>query len=411
MKPILEVQNIGKKYRIQHLAGGYLSLRERMLSVFSFERNDVEDFWALKDVSFNVMPGESIGIIGRNGAGKSTLLKVLSKITPPTNGRIISRGRIASLLEVGTGFHPELTGRENIFFNGSLLGMKRKEIEAKFDEIVDFSGVEKFLDTALKHFSSGMQLRLAFAVAAFLEPEILIIDEVLAVGDAEFQKKCLGKMEDVSKSGRTILFVSHNMSAIRSLCPSAIMLDNGALLGSGQTSSIIDQYLNSANQNKAENGSFDLTKNINKKNHSRGIVKATLLRNGYPSDIFFSGEAIKAEFEFKDVVPLDEIVFGIVIKNSDQQPLIGINNLDLGIRLNKKPIARGTLIFEMDSFPLYGNGTYYMDLYFGNSGNNFDIIENALSFKLEANDVFGNGKILDSRINTVHPGVVRMICN
>lgn len=242
MKPILEVQNIGKKYRIQHLAGGYLSLRERMVNAFKFQRSQEEDFWALKEVSFKVQAGESIGIIGRNGAGKSTLLKILSKITPPTTGRIISRGRIASLLEVGTGFHPELTGRENIFFNGSLLGMKRKEIETKFDEIVDFSGVEKFLDTPLKHFSSGMQLRLAFAVAAFLEPEILIIDEVLAVGDAEFQKKCLGKMEDVSKSGRTILFVSHNMRAVESLCQRVIFLSDGTLLADGKHE-VIDQYL------------------------------------------------------------------------------------------------------------------------------------------------------------------------
>jgi lipopolysaccharide transport system ATP-binding protein len=244
MKPILEIRNISKKYRIRHLAGGYLSLRERMVSALKFEKNHTEDFWALKDVSFDVQPGESIGIIGRNGAGKSTLLKILSKITPPTEGRIVSRGRIASLLEVGTGFHPELTGRENIFFNGSLLGMKRREIQSKFDEIVDFSGVEKFLDTPLKHFSSGMQLRLAFAVAAFLEPEILIIDEVLAVGDAEFQKKCLGKMEDVSKSGRTILFVSHNMGAVQTLCTKAMMLENGLVTIIGTTHRVISFYQN-----------------------------------------------------------------------------------------------------------------------------------------------------------------------
>ena len=243
MKPILEVHNIGKKYRIQHQAGGYLSLRERMLDVFKFKQNEKEDFWALKDVSFDVQPGESIGIIGRNGAGKSTLLKVLSKITPPTTGKIITRGRIASLLEVGTGFHPELTGRENIFFNGSLLGMKRKEIETKFDEIVDFSGVEKFLDTPLKHYSSGMQLRLAFAVAAFLEPEILIIDEVLAVGDAEFQKKCLGKMEDVSKSGRTILFVSHDLAAVEKLCARAILLQAGSIHMMAGSASVVNHYL------------------------------------------------------------------------------------------------------------------------------------------------------------------------
>lgn len=242
MKPILEVHHLAKKYRITHLSGGYLSLRERMLNSFRFNKPSVEDFWAINDVSFNVLPGESIGIIGRNGAGKSTLLKILSKITPPTKGKIITRGRVASLLEVGTGFHPELTGRENIFFNGSLLGMKRKQIENKFDEIIDFSGVEKFLDTPLKHYSSGMQLRLAFSVAAFLEPEILIIDEVLAVGDAEFQKKCLGKMEDVSRSGRTILFVSHNMAAVGNLCKRAILLDGGKVLQQDEVGHITSLY-------------------------------------------------------------------------------------------------------------------------------------------------------------------------
>jgi len=242
MKPILEIQNISKKYKISHLAGGYLSLRERMLSIFKFEREQSEEFLALNDVSFDVAHGESLGIIGRNGAGKSTLLKILSKITPPTKGKIISRGRVASLLEVGTGFHPELTGRENIFFNGSLLGMKRKEIENKFEEIVDFSGTEKFLDTPLKHYSSGMQLRLAFSVAAFLEPGILIIDEVLAVGDAEFQKKCLGKMEDVSKSGRTILFVSHNLAAVENLCSNAILLDQGKIVAHGQVDGVVRKY-------------------------------------------------------------------------------------------------------------------------------------------------------------------------
>lgn len=246
MKPILEVEHISKQFRIHHLNGGYMSLRERMLNVFSRD-NQMEDFWALDDVSFNVSAGESIGIIGRNGAGKSTLLKILSKITPPTRGRIVARGRIASLLEVGTGFHPELTGRENIFFNGSLLGMKKKEIQQKFDDIVAFSGTEKFLDTPLKHYSSGMQLRLAFSVAAFLEPEILIIDEVLAVGDAEFQKKCLGKMEDVGKSGRTILFVSHNMAAVGDLCKNSILLANGKIKTIGKTHEIIERYLKSDN--------------------------------------------------------------------------------------------------------------------------------------------------------------------
>jgi lipopolysaccharide transport system ATP-binding protein len=249
MKPILEIQHISKKYKIRHQTADYLSLREKFSELLKFESGATEDFLALNDVSFTVNPGESIGIVGANGAGKSTLLKVLSRITPPTKGKIISRGRIASLLEVGTGFHPELTGRENIFFNGSLLGMKRKEIAEKFDEIVDFAGTQKFLDTPLKHYSSGMQLRLAFAVAAFLEPEILIIDEVLAVGDAEFQKKCMGKMEDVSKSGRTILFVSHNLSAVSQLCQRSLLLKNGTLVMQDETNLVIDQYIAQSREN------------------------------------------------------------------------------------------------------------------------------------------------------------------
>lgn len=241
LKPILEIKGISKKYQIQSNAKPYLSLRE---SVFSFLKpsSKKEEFWALQDVSFDVMQGDTIGIIGKNGAGKSTLLKILSKITPPTKGKVTCRGRIASLLEVGTGFHPELSGRENIFLNGSILGMKRSEIQKQFDAIVEFSGVGKFIDTTLKHYSSGMQLRLAFSVAAFLEPEILIIDEVLAVGDAEFQKKCLGKMQDVSKSGRTILFVSHNIQAVQSLCQKSVFLENGRVNSIGGTEQILNNY-------------------------------------------------------------------------------------------------------------------------------------------------------------------------
>ncbi|GAB4132135.1 MAG: hypothetical protein Fur0041_03140 [Bacteroidia bacterium] len=247
MKPILEVHHLSKKFRIQHEARPYLTLRDSLFNIFS--RVSYEDFYALRDVSFSVNPGETIGIIGKNGAGKSTLLKILSKITPPSEGRIVSRGRIASLLEVGTGFHPELSGKENIFLNGSILGMRRSEIIKKLDAIIEFSGVERFLDTPLKHYSSGMQLRLAFAVAAFLEPEILVIDEVLAVGDAEFQKRCMGKMADVSKSGRTILFVSHNMGAVQALCNNSIYLKNGKISDMGKSSAVIQHYLNDQPQN------------------------------------------------------------------------------------------------------------------------------------------------------------------
>ena len=246
MKPILEIQNISKKFKINHEHQAYLSLRDSISKFFTspFKRTGGnDDFWALLDVSFEVMPGDTIGIIGKNGAGKSTLLKILSKITPPTSGKIIGRGRIASLLEVGTGFHSELSGRENVLMNGSILGMRRAEILRNFDAIVDFAGVEKFIDTPLKHYSSGMQLRLAFAVAAFLENEILIIDEVLAVGDAEFQKKCLGKMGEVSKSGRTILFVSHQLGVISQLCKKGVFLKNGSVGYLGKVEETINFYL------------------------------------------------------------------------------------------------------------------------------------------------------------------------
>lgn len=250
MKPILEIQNVSKKFRIQHEVQPYLSLRDSVMSVFNKKKHNSEEFYALKEVNFNVFSGESIGLIGKNGAGKSTLLKILSKITPPSAGKIVSRGRIASLLEVGTGFHPELSGRENIFLNGSILGMKREEIRKNFNAIVDFSGVEKFIDTPLKHYSSGMQLRLAFAVAAFLENEILIIDEVLAVGDVEFQKKCMLKMEDISHNhGRTILFVSHNLNVINSLCTKALLLKDGMIKKSGTTEDVVNYYLSNENEN------------------------------------------------------------------------------------------------------------------------------------------------------------------
>lgn len=244
MKPILEIQHITKQFKLGAKREGYLSLRDAIANPFKKKTVNDKTFFALKDISFDVYPGQSIGIIGKNGAGKSTLLKILSKITPPTSGKIICRGRIASLLEVGTGFHPELSGRENIYMNGSILGMQKSEIDTHFDTIVDFSGVENFLDTPLKRYSSGMQLRLAFAVAAHLEPEILIIDEVLAVGDAEFQKKCLGKMNEISKSGRTVIFVSHDMNAIEQLCNKAIILKKGTLDQQGETHKLISHYLN-----------------------------------------------------------------------------------------------------------------------------------------------------------------------
>jgi lipopolysaccharide transport system ATP-binding protein len=251
MKPIIRIVNVGKEYRIGARQEAFTNLREAVTAGLRapfkrLRRNGLgaaETFWALKDVSFEVSPGEVLGIIGRNGAGKSTLLKILSRITEPTTGRAEIYGRIGSLLEVGTGFHPELTGRENIFLNGAMLGMKRREISRKFDEIVAFAEIDRFLDTPVKHYSSGMYMRLAFAVAAHLEPEILLVDEVLAVGDAAFQKKCLGKMGEVAKEGRTVLFVSHNMAAVESLCSRVVWLDSGRVKDDGPPNQVVLNYL------------------------------------------------------------------------------------------------------------------------------------------------------------------------
>src|SRR5687767_3055975 len=258
MHTMVSVEGVGKQYRLQHQRGSepYRTLRDSIADAAAapFKWVDgsrqtattTDDFWALRDVSFDVGAGEVVGIIGRNGAGKSTLLKILSRITEPTTGRITLQGRVASLLEVGTGFHPELTGRENIFLNGAILGMTRQEIRRHFDSIVAFADVERFLDTPVKRYSSGMYVRLAFAVAAHLEPEIFVIDEVLAVGDAEFQKKSLGKMHEVSRGGRTVLFVSHNMAAVQALCNRAVWLDRGRVAAAGPTADVVASYLQAA---------------------------------------------------------------------------------------------------------------------------------------------------------------------
>jgi len=295
MKPILEVQNISKKFRIYHEHLPYESMRSKLMNPLSFfSKKESEEFWALKNVSFTVNAGESIGIIGKNGAGKSTLLKVLSKITPPTEGKIISRGRIASLLEVGTGFHPELTGRENVFLNGSILGMKKKEIQQQFDEIIDFAGIEKFLDTQLKHYSSGMQLRLAFAVAAFLNPEIMIIDEVLAVGDADFQKKCIGKMEGVTRSGRTILFVSHQMGLVNQLCSRALLMSKGEILVSDSTDIVTSKYLSFDYQESENVFTHDPKLTANKEMYIEHV--STVDGEHKPSSVFGFNQEIRISF-------------------------------------------------------------------------------------------------------------------
>lgn len=311
---VIKVDNLSKKYIIGHQKQErYTALRDVIANkVQSFGRklagltagqldSSTEEFWALKDINFEVKRGDRVGIIGRNGAGKSTLLKILSRITEPTSGRIEITGRVASLLEVGTGFHPELTGRENIFLNGAILGMGRAEIKKKFDEIVTFAEVEKFLDTPVKRYSSGMYVRLAFAVAAHLEPEILIVDEVLAVGDTQFQKKCLGKMEDVGKEGRTVLFVSHNMDAMRKLCQKGIFLKDGSIFSVGTIGSAVDSYLSKTRQTESADVdtllsdlSSDTAFRLEHIHLSQGDADVTnFFENGKPLEITFEYQVLQ----------------------------------------------------------------------------------------------------------------------
>lgn len=344
---VIQVESLGKKYLIRHLRKGdqpfgYVALRdvlaEKARHLFLTRHmedgtgNATEDFWALKDVSFEVKQGERIGIIGRNGAGKSTLLKVLSRITEPSKGRVRLKGRVASLLEVGTGFHPELTGRENIFLNGAILGMPRGDIRKKFDEIVAFAEVEKFLDTPVKRYSSGMYVRLAFAVAAHLEPEILIVDEVLAVGDAQFQKKCLGKMQDVAeREGRTILFVTHNMPALYRLCNRAILFARGKLIQQGEVNKVVHDYLQFEN-NKAGEISWlsALEAPGNDRIRLRAIRILSAKQMTSTPDI---SEEITIQVEYWNLVPEGRRTVGIQIHDCFGSLLFSSSNLPSASRI------------------------------------------------------------------------------
>ena len=328
--PVIKVEQLSKRFIISHeTPERYTSLRDviakKARSIGKRKetaRTTTEEFYALRDVSFEVNQGDRIGIIGRNGAGKSTLLKLLSRITDPSSGRISVRGRIASLLEVGTGFHPELSGRENIFLNGAILGMNRAEIREKFDEIVAFAEIEKFLDTPVKRYSSGMYVRLAFAVAAHLEPEILIIDEVLAVGDAQFQKKCLGKMEDVSKNeGRTVLFVSHNMGVVAQLCNRAILLNKGTVEGNDSVNVIVDKYINNGNSTgdgvyQPDNHSLGKKKNYFTKIYTAGL-------QGMSSDFAFD-DRIRLCFEFTITENVPNLQVGISLRDKLQSTVFTV---------------------------------------------------------------------------------------
>jgi len=361
--PILEVSDLGKRYIIQHetqhqgtlrdtLQQGASQLWRRLRSGGRFEK---EEFWALRDINFTVRPGEVVGIIGRNGAGKSTLLKCLSRITEPTCGRITLRGRVASLLEVGTGFHPELSGRENIYLNGSILGMTRAEIRGKFDEIVAFAEVEKFLDTPVKRYSSGMYVRLAFAVAAHLEPEILIVDEVLAVGDMQFQEKCLGKMQDVSRGqGRTVLFVSHNLGYVRQLCPRAILLDRGKIIADGETGEVLKRFSKQAAQPTISTNKLHKPKILD-----LTVDNEELRRGNVVFSLFFDSPHTLLK-PYGSIIIVNELGHAVLGSCNQTDP-----------NENAAPARNGILQMRLDKVPLTP-GTYRANVWFGDGNGNAD---------------------------------------
>ena len=382
-RPIISVENLGKKYRIQHQGQRqrYVALRDviaqKFAAPFKFLRSSPlrpgrgqgevlnsqspnsqlptsratrEDFWALRDVSFEIKQGEVVGIIGRNGAGKTTLLKILSRITEPTEGRVEITGRVASLLEVGTGFHPELTGRENVFLNGAILGMTRAEIKKKFDEIVAFAEVENFLDTPVKRYSSGMYVRLAFAVAAHLDPEILIVDEVLAVGDAQFQKKCLGKMGEVAKGGRTVLFVSHSMPMICQLCERVLLIRSGRIDGDGNPDEMIKLYLSDAQKGSK----VSLRDWHDRINSGQGRICDFEIRNdkGEPTDFIRLGSAIVFRMAVEFSAPVVSPCFGIIVQAAGGERVLDLRSYGVGARIGR---AFGEVVVEVrvDRLGLY----------------------------------------------------------
>lgn len=400
MPPVIRIENLAKSYHIEHgqPRSQYRTFRETLTDLATAPLRRIrgetngrsEEFWALKGVNLEVQKGEVIGIIGRNGAGKSTLLKILSRITAPTTGRVELHGRVGSLLEVGTGFHPELTGRENILLNGSILGMTRREIQRSFDEIVEFSGVEKFLDTPVKRYSSGMYVRLAFAVAAHLEPEIMIIDEVLAVGDAEFQRKCLGKMQDVAGHGRTVLFVSHNMAAVQRLCQRAVLLCGGVVSEQGETAGVVERYLRD-NENGSTQISAILDGHCNRRPGSEIVLrKVQVFADGRESTVVPMGATLEILTTFQREPPIANMRFGIAIEDRSGQRLLAFSPTLQAPHLIREAFQQGTFRCEIPCIRLLP-GSYYLTLIIGSGAADLDRVDRAVMFTIESTDVFRTG--------------------
>jgi lipopolysaccharide transport system ATP-binding protein len=401
MRPIIQVEGLSKQYQIGAYEAAYFTFRETLMQMFKRRaRSEAKYIWALRDVSFTAVPGDVVGVIGKNGAGKSTLLKVLSRITEPTTGRIDLYGRVGSLLEVGTGFHPELSGRENILLNGAILGMRRAEILRKFDEIVAFAEVEKFIDTPVKRYSSGMYLRLAFAVAAFLESEILLVDEVLAVGDAGFQKKCLGKMRDVSASGRTVLFVSHNMAAVEGLCNRCLFINEGKLIADGKPHELVTRYL--AAEAAPENAFRDLNQHPGRRGGIKPVMRSIAIRDqhGNPASAIRMGEGLSFAVAFDCSPQRLRPNINICVKNNYGVPVFTASNRVQKNFQTENAVGSGTLICHLLDLPLL-QGAYSVDLFFGEDYQNLDVVFDAVSFDVIEVDVFGTGQIPHSNEGTI----------
>jgi lipopolysaccharide transport system ATP-binding protein len=424
----IRAENLSKRYRIGGPSTGlrtgpqarYKTIREslveavqapfhRLSSVVRGQSSVVSDetIWALKDVSFEVKRGEVVGIIGRNGAGKTTLLKVLSRITEPTEGYAEIHGRVGSLLEVGTGFHPELTGGENIYLNGAILGMKRAEIDRKFDEIVAFAEIEKFIDTPVKHYSSGMYVRLAFAVAAHLEPENLLVDEVLAVGDVAFQKKCMGKMGEVATEGRTVLFVSHNMTAIQSLCRRSILLDGGEIIFDGPTAHVVERYLSSVQPIGVRgcSGEYDLTDRRNRYLPNGDLIVwgvRLLDSKGHPRDTFLMGHEMCIDIDVRGLSEHRDALIGVIFKSNNGQWITSINSGMMCSHIEQPRRKNERAILRIPRIPLTP-GSYWIDISVAQQGiSRLDYVERAASFDVEEADVYGTGYRVSSYFGLVY---------
>ena len=396
-QPVLRVSHLKKRYRLGEYSGDTM-LREALVRAFSRlgrgRPPKEQDIWALNDVSFDVEQGEVLGIIGRNGAGKSTLLKLLSRITYPTSGSLQVSGRVASLLEVGTGFHEELTGRENIFLNGSILGMKKREIERRLDEIIAFSGVETFIDTPIKRYSSGMRLRLGFAVAAHLSPDILLVDEVLAVGDADFQKKCLNTMDDLRSSGRTVLFVSHNMAAIESLCRRCVWIDAGSIRADGEARTVVGEYMRTFAQ--ASTGRVVLENIESRSGNGEGRFKHIEFLNGEGEITNFirSGDRLTMRLHYRAHRTLRDLVVGINIHNEYGTLVAASNNWATGDDIPVVEAGDGYADFQIDCLYLLP-GRYFLSLWLGKWSNLHDVLKNCIHFDVEPSDYYGSGRGID----------------